>query len=222
MELTLITYKCSKITPKCKEKALFLFYMKKKICLLLLIVGGMVSGIQTASAQDIWTLDKAHARLGFSITHLMLSEVNGNFTDFDITLRSSKEDFSDAVITVKAPVSFLTTGNEKRDSHLQQEEFFYSEKYPMIFFKSDRLEQMDMKKYRLIGDLTIRGITKKIALDVQFNGIIIHPYTGKPVAGFQVKCKFNRKDFGVGQEYKEAVLSNEVEIEANLEFRQGL
>jgi polyisoprenoid-binding protein YceI len=165
-----------------------------------------------------WSLDKAHAKLGFTITHLMVSEVEGQFKSFDITLTSSKEDFSDAVITLTADVNSVNTDNEKRDAHLKSPDFFDVAKYGTLSFKSKSFTQANGKNYKLSGDLTIHGITKPVTLDVIYNGTITHPMTKKLVSGFKVSGSFKRSDFAIGSSMPTTVLSDEVNLIANVEF----
>lgn len=171
----------------------------------------------SANAQ-IWTLDKAHAKLGFTITHMMISDVDGQFKSFDIKLTSGKTDFSDAIIELSADVNSINTDNEQRDAHLKTPDFFDAEKFKTLNFKSTSFVKTGEKTYQLTGDLTMHGVTKPIVLDVIFNGTIEHPYTKKTVAGFKVKGKINRSDFAVGTSFAAGMLSEEVAITANAEF----
>ena len=173
--------------------------------------------VSLATFAQTWNLDKAHAKLGFTITHLMVSDVEGSFKSFDVTLTSSKEDFSDAVINLTAEVGSINTDNEKRDAHLKSPDFFDAAKYPTLTFKSKSLTQVSGKNYKLTGDLTMHGITKPVTLDVVYNGTITHPMSKKLVAGFKVSGTFKRSDFGVGGAMT-GVLSDEVTLVANAEF----
>ena len=114
----------------------------KRITMIIMAV--MVSMATFAQA---WNLDKAHAKLGFTVTHLMVSDVEGWFKTFDATLTSSKDDFSDAVITLTADVKSINTENDKRDEHLKSPDFFDAAKYPTLTFKSKSLTR---KHYHLL------------------------------------------------------------------------
>ena len=173
--------------------------------------------ITAATFAQGWTLDKAHAKLGFTITHLMVSDVEGTFKTFDITLTSSKEDFSDAVVTLTADINSINTDNDKRDAHLKSPDFFDAAKFPSLTFKSKSFAKVSGKNYKLTGDLTMHGVTKTVTLDVVYNGTIIHPMTKKPVAGFKISGTIKRSDFGVGGAMT-GVLSDEVTIIGNAEF----
>jgi polyisoprenoid-binding protein YceI len=174
----------------------------------------------TAMAQT-WTLDKAHAKVGFSITHLLISDVEGSFNSFDAKLTSAKEDFSDAVVEFSADVNSVDTNNENRDKHLKNEDFFDAPKFGTLTFKSKSLTKVDGKKYKLAGDLTMHGVTKPVTLDVVVNGPVTHPYNNKTVAGFKVSGTIKRSDFNFGAKYGNAMLSEEVVITANAEFTKN-
>ena len=180
----------------------------------MIMIALMVSAVTFAQT---WDLDKAHAKLGFTITHLMVSDVEGTFKTFDITLASSKEDFSDAVISLTADVNSINTDNEKRDAHLKSADFFDAAKYPSLSFKSKSFTKVSGKNYKLTGDLTLHGVTKTVTLDVVYNGTITHPYTKKLVAGFKISGTIKRSDFGVGGAMT-GVLSDEVNLVGNVEF----
>ena len=185
--------------------------MKKVTILAAVVMISMATFAQT------WSLDKAHAKLGFTITHLMVSDVEGTFKNFDITLTSSKEDFSDAAISLTADVNSINTDNEKRDGHLKSPDFFDAAKYPTLSFKGTSFAKVSGKNYKLTGDLTMHGVTKSVTLDVIYNGTITHPMTKKLVAGFKVSGTFKRSDFGIGGSMPAAVLSDEVNLIANIE-----
>jgi polyisoprenoid-binding protein YceI len=170
-----------------------------------------------ATFAQTWNLDKAHAKLGFSITHLKISDVEGAFKTFDATLTSSKEDFSDAVITLTADVNSVNTDNEKRDAHIKGPDFFDAAKFPTLTFKSKSFTQVSGKNYKLIGDLTLHGITKTVVLDVVYNGTITNSMSKKQVSGFKISGIIKRSDFGVGGDMP-TVLSDEVQLIANAEF----
>jgi len=172
-------------------------------------------------AQTTWTLDKSHAKLGFSVTHMLISEVEGSFRDFDAKFTASKDDLTDAKIELTAQVASVNTDNADRDKHLQAPDYFDAAKYPTITFKGKAFKKVGEKDYKLSGDLTMHGVTKAIELDVVFFGTAVHPYTKKTVGGFKVTGTLNRKDFGVGADTPSAALSDEIQIRANVEFVKG-
>lgn len=173
--------------------------------------------LTSLSAQS-WSLDKAHAKLGFSVTHLLISDVDGNFKNFDIKATSKQDDFMDATVEVTIDANSIDTDNENRDKHLKNADFFDVEKYPTITFKSTSLKKVEAKKYKLTGNLTMHGVTKPVELDVTFNGTTTHPYSKKLVAGFKITGKIKRSDFGVGSGTPNTVVGDEVTIVANAEM----
>jgi len=184
----------------------------KTILALLLFIG---SGI-TAMAQT-WSLDQAHSKLGFSIVHLLVSDQEGSFKKFTSKITSSKEDFSDAVIELTADVNSISTDNEGRDTHIKGADYFNAAQYPALTFKSKSFVKVADKKYKLTGDLTIKGVTKSVVLDVIYNGTIIHPRNGKKVSGFKISGIIKRSDFAIGPD-NTSTLSDEVTLQANVEF----
>jgi len=147
-------------------------------------------------AQTTWTVDPSHSELGFSVSHLTISEINGNFKAFEGTLQSSKEDFSDAKISFTGEVNSINTENDARDKHLTTEDFFYAEKHPKITFVSTSFKKKTKEKYQLKGNLTLRGVTKSVTFDVNYGGIITDAY-GNTRAGFSATTTLNRIDYGV-------------------------
>jgi polyisoprenoid-binding protein YceI len=182
----------------------------------LLIVALVVS--MTSFGQSTWSLDKAHGKLGFSITHMLVSDVEGFFKSFDIKVTSSQADFSDAVINLTGDVKSINTDNEQRDTHLKGADFFDVEKYPSLTFKSKQLKKEEGKKYKLTGELTIHGVTKPVELDVTLNGTTVNPNNKKTIAGFKVTGTIKRSDFTIGTKFPNAMLSDEVAITANIEL----
>jgi len=143
-----------------------------------------------------WAIDKSHSKIQFDVAHLVISEVTGQFKSFDGTVLSDKPDFSDAKIEITIDVNSINTDDEKRDQHLKSADFFDANKYPTITFKSKSIRKINNNTYKLIGDLNMHGVTKEVALDVQFNGIKNDPW-GNTKAGFKVTGKINRNDFGL-------------------------
>ena len=181
----------------------------------------LTTAISTIAFAQGWTADKAHSKLGFEVTHLLVTDVEGWFKNFDISINSSKDDFTDAVITVTADISSINTDNEHRDNDLKSDHFFDAAKYPALNFKSTSFKKIDEKNYKLSGDLTMHGVTKAVLLDVTLNGVGTHPMTKKPVAGFKIKGTIKRSDFGIGSATPTTIVSDEVNIIANVEIDKG-
>lgn len=169
-------------------------------------------------AQQSWNVDKAHAQVTFTTVHNTISDIKGRFNDFDATIIASEKDFSDANVELSIKVASIDTEVKMRDDHLRSGDFFDAEKHPEITFKSTSIEKGEKENhYRLKGDLTIRGITKPVTMDLWYRGTIEND-KGKQIAGFQVTGTINRLDFNVGSDFPEALISNEVVIKADGEF----
>jgi polyisoprenoid-binding protein YceI len=167
-----------------------------------------------------WSLDKGHSKIGFTVSHHMISEVDGYFRTFTANLTSSKEDFSDAVFELTAETSSINSENEMRDKDLRSDGFFDVAKYPTLKFKSTAFRKISGNKYSLEGNLTIKGITKPITMEVTLLGPEPHPRTNKPAIGIKATGKINRKDFGVGEDLMEMMVGNEVELRVTGEFNK--
>jgi polyisoprenoid-binding protein YceI len=166
-----------------------------------------------------WSLDKNHGKLGFTITHLMVSEIEGSFKNFDAKITTSKADFTDAVVEMTAEATSINTDNEKRDNHLRTADFLDVAKFPLVTFKSTSFKKAGPKLYKVKGNLTMHGITKPVMLDVVCN-MGADPMSKKPIAGFKISGKLKRSDFGIGSSFPKAMLGDEVTINANGEFRK--
>ena len=164
-----------------------------------------------------WKVDKSHAKVGFTVTHLMMSEVDGNFKTFEASITSSKEDFSDAVFELSADINSIDTDSEFRDKDLKGPNHFDAEKFPKLTFKSTSIKKVADKKFKLVGDLTMKGVTKSVTLDLALMGTGKNGRTQKPKAGFKITGTIKRSDFGVGG-MPNAVVADEVELRAVGEF----
>ena len=172
----------------------------------------------TVVEQFSYTVDNAHSRLGFTIKHMGISDFNGNFGKFETKITTSKEDFSDAVVELSADVNTINTGNEMRDGHLKSADFFETEKFPTLTFKSTSFKLVKGKNYKIEGDLTMHGVTKKVTLDALHYGNAENPQNKKVVAGFKVSGVVKRSEFGIGAGFPAPGLSDEVNLLADLEL----
>lgn len=143
-----------------------------------------------------WILDPTHSELGFKIKHLMISNVSGSFKSFNAAVETQDEDFSTASISLSAEMNSITTNNEQRDAHLLTADFFEVEIFPTLNFKSASIEKTDSDNFFLNGELTLKGITKPVKLNVEFNGITKDPWGGER-AGFVVTGKIKRTDWDI-------------------------
>jgi polyisoprenoid-binding protein YceI len=191
--------------------------MKKAILILVLSILSISANAQTTK----WSFDEAHSKIGFSVVHMMVSDVDGNFKKYEGEITSDKEDFSDAKINFKVDVSSINTDNDKRDEHLRSADFFNAPKYPTITFVGDKMKKAGKGKYKLTGNFTMLGVTKKVTLDVTNRGMRKDPW-GNTKAGFKLTGKVNRNDFGL--KYNSVLdgggvmISDNVDINCNIEL----
>jgi len=169
----------------------------------------------------IWKIDPAHSEITFRVKHLVVSTVTGRFAKFDATIESSQEDFGDAVIRFEAQADSIDTKNEQRDGHLKSPDFFDAAAHPTLSFVSKEVRKISDHELAVMGMLTMRGVTKPVTLDVLYNGVV-SGFDGNPVAGFEVRTRLNRFDYGLQwnalTEAGGVVVGNEVRIEILAEF----
>jgi len=194
--------------------------MKKQILLATIALTAIFFSFTVATNTE-WANDKAHTKVGFSITHMMISDVEGSFKNVTIKLTSTKDDFSDAEVEFTANAASINTDNEKRDEHLKNSDFFDVAKFPTLTFKSTSFKKAKAANtYIVKGNLTMHGVTKPVTLTaVAKSGI--HPMSKKNIAGFKITGKVLRSDFAVGTSFASAMLSDEVQIIANAEFSKN-
>lgn len=171
----------------------------------------------TAFSQT-WVSDPAHSRLGFSISHLTVSHVTGNFKQFEVKAVTTKPDYSDAKIEVVAQIASINTDEEKRDTHLKSPDFFDAEKFATLNFKSTSVKKVKGNVYSLKGNLTMHGITKPVVLHLVFDGKVSNPMNKKDIAVFTVSGLLKRSDFNLGSKFPAAMVGNEVKLSANVEL----
>ena len=163
-----------------------------------------------------WKIDGAHSEIGFKVKHMMISTVRGHFDDFTASVESNGDDFTNAEISFTAKTASIHTNNNDRDNHLRSDDFFNAEQYPELTFTSKSFDGNS-----LIGDLTIRDVTKEVTLDVEFNGVAVDPY-GQTKAGFELEGKINRKDFNLTwsavTEAGSIVVADEVKLAVAVQF----
>ena len=170
---------------------------------------------------NTWKNDKPHSQLAFTVTHLGISDVSGTFNDFDVTVNSVKPDFSDASFELTAKIASIDTRVEARNNHLKSADFFDAAKYPELTFKSTSLKKQGKNNYKLSGDLTMRGITKPVTMNLKYRGATQNPMSKATTIGFQLDGIIKRSDFSVGADFPAPILSDEVNIKADGEFIQN-
>lgn len=143
-----------------------------------------------------WQIDNAHSHIGFKVRHMMISTVRGEFEAFSGTIDFNEADPEATTVDVTIDAASINTREEDRDNHLRSEDFLYVEKYPEITFESTRVDLIDDEHATLIGDLTIRGETHEVELDVEYQGMAKSPW-GTMSAGFSATTTLNRKDWGL-------------------------
>jgi polyisoprenoid-binding protein YceI len=187
--------------------------MKSKLCLLSILLVSS-SGISLRAA-DTYKVDPVHSSVGFAISHMAISTVKGKFDEFsgEVTLEGSEVKGAQGTIQTKS----INTGNGKRDEDLRAPNYFDAAKYPTITFQSKRVEKKDGESV-LIGDFTMHGVTKELALPITIKGPV-KGMGGRDVIGLQAKAKINRKDFGMTGGGK--MIGEDVELEINAEAGKG-
>ena len=143
-----------------------------------------------------WKNDPPHSQLGFTVTHLGISDVSGTFNNFNVAVTSSKKDFSDAVFDLTAEIGSIDTRVEQRNNHLKSADFFDVEKYPSITFKSTRVDKAG-DGLKIVGDLTIHGATQQVVLDAEMPSAELKDPWGNTKIGASASTKIKRKDFGL-------------------------
>ena len=189
--------------------------MKKILFVLLILISSNILFAQTTT----WKDDPWHSKLTFTVTHQGFSSVFGLFQKFEVTIISSKPDFSDAAFALSVDVASVNTEVKMRDDDLRSPNFFDVAKYPVMTFKSTSIiNTTGMKdRFSIIGDLTLHGVTKTVTMDLWYRGTHEDAMSKKTKAGFQVTGNINRSDFNVGPPGPFDI-STEIMIKADGEF----
>lgn len=168
------------------------------------------------NTKTVWNIDTTHSEINFKVKHMMISTVSGSFEKFDGKVETSNGDFKNGNFSFDAEIDSVNTNNKDRDNHLKSDDFFGAEKNPKLTFKS---KSFDGEK--MVGDLTIKGVTKEVTLDADYNGSAVDPY-GQTKAGFEFEGNINRKDFGLTwsavTEAGSIVVSDTVKLNASIQF----
>lgn len=175
----------------------------------------------TTNTLTTWAMDPAHSEITFKARHMMISNVKGEFKDFEAEIFSEGNDFSMAKATARIDVKSIDTRIEQRNNHLKSADFFDADRYDTITFESTAIKKIDDDEFILKGILTIKGIAKEVKLNVDFGGVIRDPY-GNERAGFTFSGKISRKEWGLVYnpllETGGAVVGDEIKIGGDLEF----
>jgi len=168
-----------------------------------------------------WKIDPAHSEINFTVRHMMISNVRGRFENFTGTVEFDPENPINSSVDVQIEAASINTREQPRDTHLRSADFFDAENYPYLTFKSKKVLVDDENHGRIVGDLTIRDVTREVTLDTEFNGTSQSPW-GFSSAGFSASAKINRKDWGlvwnVALETGGVLVSDDIKINIELEI----
>jgi len=162
-----------------------------------LVMMGFLVVSAPALAETVWDIDPAHTSVQFSIRHMMISNVRGEFTKVAGTVRGYQADPSRAKVEATIDTVSLDTREAKRDEHLKSADFFDVAKYPTMTFTSKKIEQVGERRYKVTGDLTLHGVTREVVLDVDGPSAPMTDPRGNLRAGAEATAKINRQDFGI-------------------------
>jgi len=172
--------------------------------------------------ENKWSLDQTHSEIAFKVRHLMISHVRGSFKTFDASIYTTGKDFTTAEVDLWIDTASITTGNADRDEHLKGVDFFDVQHHKQITFTSSTIQEADANgNHELWGELTMKGITKNVKLNVQFGGMVFDPY-GNEKAGFTVTGKMDRTDWELSWntvvEKTGVMVSDEISIVCEIEL----
>jgi polyisoprenoid-binding protein YceI len=170
-----------------------------------------------------WQIDQSHSNIYFTVRHMMISKVRGRFETFSGSVNFDEANPTNSTVNIEVDLASLNTREEQRDGHLKSPDFFDVEKNPTMTFVSSRVEQVDEQNGRLVGNLTIKGISKEIVLDVEYAGTAKSPWGGVS-AGFSASGSINRKEWGLtwnqALETGGVLVGDKINIEIELELVQ--
>jgi len=168
-----------------------------------------------------WTIDPAHSEIAFKVKHMVISTVTGRFTRFTGTVQADRPDFSDSLVRFEADIDSIDTQNEQRDAHLKSADFFDAANHPKLSFVSSSINRKKDGSFELNGDMTLRGTTRSITLNVVYNGTVAG-FDGD-IAAFEISGRLNRQDFGLRwnalTEAGGVVVSDDVKLEMTVELK---
>jgi polyisoprenoid-binding protein YceI len=174
-----------------------------------------MNATDTTTGTSTWALDAAHTNVGFAVKHMMIATVRGHFSDVNATVEIDGTDYSTARIEAEIDAASITTRNDQRDTHLRSADFFDVENFPKLTFKSTRIDVKSEDALEVTGDLTIRGTTRPVKLNVTIEGHGKDPWGGQRTA-FTAETKIKRGEFGLtwnqALETGGVVVSDEIKI----------
>ena len=167
-----------------------------------------------------WKIDSAHTTVEFVAKHMMITKVRGRFPDVEGTIRFDEDNIANSSVEATIQVATVNSGSEQRDNHLRTSDFFLAEEYPTMTFRSTLIEPKGEDRFDVVGDLTIRGVTKEVVLGTTFEGRGASPW-GAQTVGFSAETTINRKDWGlnwnVGLETGGVLVSDKIKLELNIQ-----
>lgn len=174
--------------------------------------------------QNNWVIDVAHSEIQFKVRHMVISTVTGYFRKFEGGFQMSAEDFTTARIWFKADINSIDTNSEQRDGHLKSADFFDAESHPELSFQSTSVRSTGDNNYEVMGNMSLRGVSKEVALHVEYNGTLVDPW-GMTRSGYHISGSINRKDFGLAwsavTEAGGLVVSDDVKLYINAELTKA-
>lgn len=181
----------------------------------------LFAAINSLSYATEWNFDQTHTEVQFEVNHMVITTVTGDFNKFEGMVKTKGDSFENADVSFTVDIASIDTDNEKRDGHLLSDDFFAADKHPKMTFVGKSMKETKKNHYLLIGDLTIRGITKEVKLDVVYNGTIKGPWGGTR-AGFEITGQLDRFDYGLKWdktlETGGLVVSREVDLNINVQL----
>ena len=187
---------------------------------LMMIIISLAALVSFAGATE-WKVDKSHSSVNFEVRHLVITKTHGNFVEFDGSLQFDDSAFEESAVTFSVKTASVSTDDEKRDQHLKSPDFLDAEKYPDMTFKSVNIIKGRGTEFEMVGDLTIKGVTKRVTFECEYFGTAKDPW-GNAKSGFSARTRINRHDFGVSWsktlDSGGVVVGDEVTITLDLEF----
>ncbi len=159
------------------------------------LIGVLLMALTVVAHADTWNVDPNHSSMGFTVKHMVITKVNGEFKDYTGKIEFDGKDVGGGKAEFVIQAKSITTGNDKRDGHLRSPDFFAVDSFPTLTFKSKKVEKADSTHFKLIGDLTMRGVTKEVTFDCTFNGVV--DAFGDTRASFSANTTVNRQDYGI-------------------------
>lgn len=168
-----------------------------------------------------WTIDNLHSEIGFKVKHMMITNVSGNFAQFNGSIQTEDHDFSKGQFEFSADIDSINTGVADRDGHLKSDDFFNAEAYPQLTFKSTGVKSLSNDELVIEGEMTIRDVTKPVALSAELSEIVVDPY-GQTKVGMAINGKIKRSDYGLKwnavTEAGSIVVSDEIKLNCEVQF----